>query len=444
MVAERVGLSVGDVAVWVGERVVSYGEFGGLVGGVARELAGLGVGVDSAVGVVMSRSLELLVAVHAVVAVGGRYVPVEVDAPAERVGFMLSTAGVGVVVVRAGDVGGGDVFSGVEGVGGVRRLVVDCGEGVGFSGVGGAGLLGGVVSGVGEVPGGAGVYTLFTSGSTGRPKGVTVSQAAVVNRLGWMQSLFGLEQRDVVLWKTPVSFDVSVWELFWPLMVGASVVVAEPGGHRDPWYVASVVERFGVSVCHFVPSMLSVFVDALRDSGVGDSGVVGSGRRGVAGLGSLREVFCSGEALGVGAVEGLRGLVPSVRVVNLYGPTEAAVDVTSYVVAGGEVVVPIGRAVPNVSVWVLDSRLRPVPVGVVGELYLGGVQVARGYASRAGLTAERFVADPFGGVGVRLYRTGDRVRWSGVGELEYVGRVDFQVKLRGQRVELGEIETVLA
>nr|WP_269450264.1 AMP-binding protein [Gordonia sp. LAM0048] len=144
---------------------------------------------------------------------------------------------------------------------------------------------------------------LFTSGSTGRPKGVTVSQAAVVNRLGWMQSLFGLEQRDVVLWKTPVSFDVSVWELFWPLMVGASVVVAEPGGHRDPWYVASVVERFGVSVCHFVPSMLSVFVDALRDSGVG-----GSGRRGVAGLGSLREVFCSGEAFGCGCGGGFAGV----------------------------------------------------------------------------------------------------------------------------------------
>ncbi|KSU58247.1 MULTISPECIES: non-ribosomal peptide synthetase [unclassified Gordonia (in: high G+C Gram-positive bacteria)] len=446
VVAERVGLSVGSVAVRVGGRVVSYGEFGGLVGGVARELSGLGVGVDSAVGVVMSRSLELLVAVHAVVAVGGRYVPVEVDAPAERVGFMLSTAGVGVVLVRAGDVGGGSV---VSGVGGVRRVVVDCGEGVGVSVDGvvvgeglGVGLLGEVVSGVGEVPGGAGVYTLFTSGSTGRPKGVTVSQAAVVNRLGWMQSLFGLQGRDVVLWKTPVSFDVSVWELFWPLMVGASVVVAEPGGHRDPWYVASVVERFGVSVCHFVPSMLSVFVDALGESVPQESVPQESVLQG-SGLGSLRQVFCSGEALGVGAVEGLRGLVPGVRVVNLYGPTEAAVDVTSYVVSGGEVVVPIGRAVPNVSVWVLDSRLRPVPVGVVGELYLGGVQVARGYASRAGLTAERFVADPFGGVGVRLYRTGDRVRWSGVGELEYVGRVDFQVKLRGQRIELGEIETVL-
>ncbi|WP_238423677.1 AMP-binding protein, partial [Gordonia sp. 'Campus'] len=321
------------------------------------------------------------------------------------------------------------------------------GEGVGLSvdgvvvgdvsgGVGGVGLLGDVVAGVGEVSGGAGVYTLFTSGSTGRPKGVTVSQAAVVNRLGWMQSLFGLEQRDVVLWKTPVSFDVSVWELFWPLMVGASVVVAEPGGHRDPWYVASVVERCGVSVCHFVPSMLSVFVDALKDSVLKDS-VLGDSGSVVAGLGSLRQVFCSGEALGVGSVVGLRGLVPSVRVVNLYGPTEAAVDVTSYVVGGGEVVVPIGRAVPNVSVWVLDSRLRPVPVGVVGELYVGGVQVARGYASRSGLSAERFVADPFGVVGGRLYRTGDRVRWSGVGELEYVGRVDFQVKLRGQRIELG-------
>ncbi|GAA10774.2 amino acid adenylation domain-containing protein, partial [Gordonia alkanivorans] len=403
-------------------RVVSYGEFGGLVAGVARRLLGVGVGVDSAVGVVMSRSLELLVAVHAVVVVGGRYAPVEVDAPVERVGYMLSTAGVGVVLTRGSEE--------VVVPSGVERLVVDCGVGSGVSGVDGGVELGAVVDEVGVLSPLVGVYTLFTSGSTGRPKGVTVSHGAVVNRLGWMQSLFGVTGDDVVLWKTPVSFDVSVWELFWPLMVGASVVVAEPGGHRDPWYVASVVERFGVSVCHFVPSMLSVFVDALGGSG----GV---------GLGSLRQVFCSGEALGVAGVEGLRGLVPGVRVVNLYGPTEAAVDVTSYVVGGGEVVVPIGRAVPNVSVWVLDSRLRPVPVGVVGELYLGGVQVARGYASRSGLTAERFVADPFGGWGSRLYRTGDRVRWSGVGELEYLGRSDFQVKLRGQRIELGEIESVL-
>ncbi|WP_341261953.1 AMP-binding protein [Gordonia rubripertincta] len=194
-------------------------------------------------------------AVHAVVVVGGRYVPVEVDAPVERVGYMLSTAGVGVVLTR--------VSEEVVVPSGVECVVVDCGVGSGVSGVDGGVELGVVVDEVGVLSSLVGVYTLFTSGSTGRPKGVTVSHGAVVNRLGWMQSLFGVSGDDVVLWKTPVSFDVSVWELFWPLMVGASVVVAEPGGHRDPWYVASVVERFGVSVCHFVPSMLSVFVDAL-------------------------------------------------------------------------------------------------------------------------------------------------------------------------------------
>ncbi|MDH3026640.1 amino acid adenylation domain-containing protein [Gordonia alkanivorans] len=326
VVAERVGLSGSQVAVWCGDRVVSYGEFGGLVAGVARRLLGLGVGVDSAVGVVMSRSLELLVAVHAVVVVGGRYVPVEEDAPVERVGYMLSTAGVGVVLTR--------VSEEVVVPSGVECVVVDCGVGSDVWGgagsvSGGVGGLGAVVDEVGVLSPLVGVYTLFTSGSTGRPKGVTVSHGAVVNRLGWMQSLFGVSAGDVVLWKTPVSFDVSVWELFWPLMVGASVVVAEPGGHRDPWYVASVVERFGVSVCHFVPSMLSVFVDALQGSG---RDLVGRGDSASAGLGSLRQVFCSGEALGVAGVEGLRGLVPGVRVVNLYGPTEAAVDVTSYVV----------------------------------------------------------------------------------------------------------------
>lgn len=193
-------------------------------------MLGLGVGVDSAVGVVMSRSLELLVAVHAVVVVGGRYVPVEVDAPVERVGYMLSTAGVGVVLTR--------VSEEVVVPSGVECVVVDCGVGSDVWGgagsvSGGVGGLGAVVDEVGVLSPLVGVYTLFTSGSTGRPKGVTVSHGAVVNRLGWMQSLFGVSAGDVVLWKTPVSFDVSVWELFWPLMVGASVVVAEPGGHRS-------------------------------------------------------------------------------------------------------------------------------------------------------------------------------------------------------------------
>ncbi|WP_280785256.1 amino acid adenylation domain-containing protein, partial [Rhodococcus opacus] len=268
-----------------------------------------------------------------------------------------------------------------------------------------------------------------TSGSTGRPKGVAVPHEGVVNRLLWMQGEYGLGSDDVVLQKTPVTFDVSVWELFWPLIVGARLVIAEPDGHRDPAYLERVIREESVTTVHFVPSMLEVFLAGAN----------------VEGCGALRRVFTSGEALPSATAARLRG-VSGAELHNLYGPTEASVDVTFHEVTGADrTVVPIGVPVWNTQVYVLDGRLRVVPVGVAGELYLGGVQLARGYQGRPDLTADRFVANPFGaGVeGSRLYRTGDRVRWLPGGVLEYLGRTDFQVKLRGQRVELGEIEAVL-
>ncbi|MEZ5153503.1 AMP-binding protein [Rhodococcus zopfii] len=241
---------------------------------------------------------------------------------------------------------------------------------------------------------------IFTSGSTGRPKGVSVSHAAIVNRLVWMQAEYGLSSADVVLQKTPFTFDVSVWELFWPLQVGARLVVARPDGHRDPGYLVRAIVEYGVSVVHFVPSMLSVFV---AEPSVVDAR-------------SLRLVFASGEALPGSVALRLRELLPSVRVHNLYGPTEAAVDVTFHEVSDADrVSVPIGVPVWNTQVFVLDARLAPVPVGVAGELYLAGDQLARGYVSRADLTADRFVAGLFGGSGVRMYRTGDLVRWTPAG-----------------------------
>jgi len=231
-----------------------------------------------------------------------------------------------------------------------------------------------------------------------------------------------------VLQKTPVTFDVSVWELFWPLQVGARMVIAVPDGHRDPAYLARVIVEESVSTAHFVPSMLAVFV--------AEPSVVEAV--------SLRRVFASGEALPAQTAALLREVLPSSRLHNLYGPTEAAVDVTFHeVTAADEVSVPIGAPVWNTQVFVLDSRLRPVPVGVPGELYLAGVQLARGYVGRSDLTSDRFVANPFGGAGARMYRTGDLVTWSAAGELEYIGRTDFQVKLRGLRIELGEIEAAL-
>ena len=402
-------------------RTVTFAEFGARVWGLARELISVGVGPDVAVAVVVPRSVELLVAVHAVVAAGGLYVPVDPDAPADRVGYMLETSGASVVLVAAGV----SVPSVVAGVDGVSVLSVDASGSfdAGVSPVADADR-------VGSLGADDAVYTLFTSGSTGRPKGVTVSHRSVLNRLAWMDAWYPVSGSDRVLQKTPVTFDVSVWELFWPLMVGVPLVIAEPGRHGDPEYLREVIVRESVSVVHFVPSMLSAFVDVLGDR--------------LAELASLRHVFASGEALAPSVADGLLSRLPGVGLHNLYGPTEAAVDVTAYSVRVGDVVVPIGVPVPNTVTRVLDSRLARVPVGVPGELYLGGVQVARGYAARPDLTAERFVADPFGGSGERLYRTGDLVRWNASGELEYLGRTDFQVKLRGQRLELGEVEAAVA
>ncbi|MFE7743332.1 amino acid adenylation domain-containing protein [Nocardia sp. NPDC057455] len=276
-------------------------------------------------------------------------------------------------------------------------------------------------------------YVIFTSGSTGLPKGVAVTHRAIVNRLVWMRRTYRLSTEDVVLQKTPATFDVSVWGFFWPPQIGATLVLAQPDGHRDPAYLYRAIDEFRVATAHFVPSMLEAF---LAD-------------RHVAYRTSLRAVFASGEVLPAALAQRLRALTGA-RLHNLYGPTEAAVDVTFHEVTDTDTLsVPIGAPVFDTRLSVLDSRLRPVPVGAPGELYLSGVQLARGYVARPELTAARLVADPFGGpdeparAGNRMYRTGDLVRWTPHGELEYLGRTDFRVKLRGLRLELGEIEAVL-
>ncbi|MFF2026911.1 AMP-binding protein [Streptomyces sp. NPDC058171] len=258
-----------------------------------------------------------------------------------------------------------------------------------------------------------------------------VTHEGIVNRLAWMQERFRLSAGDRVLQKTPFGFDVSVWEFFWPLLEGAVLVVARPGGHRDPEYVASVVREQEVTTVHFVPSMLEAFLaepSAVRCAG-------------------LRRVVCSGEALSPNAVARFFEVFgEGVELHNLYGPTEASVDVTAWECVPGlrDGSVPIGVPVANTRVYVLDAAMRPVPVGVGGELYLAGVQLARGYVGRAALTAERFVADPYGRSGERLYRTGDLGRWTAQGQLEYLGRADEQVKIRGFRIEPGEVQAVVS
>ncbi|MEL7158428.1 MAG: amino acid adenylation domain-containing protein, partial [Actinomycetota bacterium] len=274
-------------------------------------------------------------------------------------------------------------------------------------------------------------YVLYTSGSTGTPKGVVNTHRGIANRLQWMQEHLQLTAADAVLQKTPFSFDVSVWELFWPLQVGARLVLARPGGHRDPAYLRQLVAERGITALHFVPSMLRLFLDhdaapAARELPAG-----------------VRHVVCSGEALTAELRDRFVRRWPGPELHNLYGPTEAAVDVTWWRCRPTDrsAVVPIGRPVANTRIHVLDHRRQPVPIGVAGELCIGGVQVAQGYLRRPELTAERFVDEP-GGSG-RLYRTGDLARWRDDGQLEFLGRTDHQVKIRGNRIELGEIEATI-
>ncbi|MDA2808972.1 non-ribosomal peptide synthetase, partial [Nocardiopsis suaedae] len=413
---------------------VSRGVFDARVNRLARELVARGAGPESVVAVALPRSVDLVVALHAVVRAGAAYLPLDPELPAERLAAMLDDARPAAVVTDAATRGA---------LPGPDLLPADLPDVLDLDDARVQGRL--------EVRSAAPLtdgdrrgrldprhpaYVIFTSGSTGRPKGVAVPHGAIVNRLEWMQGAYPLSHGDRVLQKTPASFDVSVWEFFWPLAVGVPLVVAEPGGHRDPAYLAGLVRSRGVTVCHFVPSMLRIFLDEWESAAES-----GDGRTDL----PLRTVFASGEALGADTARRFRAVLPGVELFNLYGPTEAAVDVTAFDAAWtpeGAGSVPIGHPVWNTRVHVLDVSLNPVPDGVPGELYLAGAQLARGYAGRPDLSADRFVACPFGAPGERMYRTGDLVRRRD-GGIEFLGRTDFQVKIRGQRIELGDVETAL-
>ncbi|WP_405484188.1 amino acid adenylation domain-containing protein [Nocardia sp. NBC_00511] len=383
---------------------------------LARELITAGVGPESTVALAIRRSTELVVAMYAVLTAGAAYLPLDPDQPGERIGHILNTARPRLVLSTRRDEFASDAeVAYVEDL--ERQALVHSGTQVSDA------------ERIVPLRAWNTAYVIFTSGSTGRPKGVAISHAAIVNRLVWMQAEYRLGADDVVLQKTPATFDVSVWEFFWPLQTGAALVVAKPDGHRDPVYLAQVIAEQGVTTAHFVPSMLAVFVAALGEDHVSDRL-------------RLRQVFASGEALPAPTAQKLRELTGA-RLHNLYGPTEAAVDVTFHEVVDADTVsVPIGRPVFNTQLYVLDSRLHPVAPGVAGELYLAGDQLATRYVARADLTADRFIANPFA-PGERMYRTGDLVKWTSAGEVEYLGRTDFQVKLRGLRIELGEIEAAL-
>ncbi|MFE3946037.1 amino acid adenylation domain-containing protein [Streptomyces sp. NPDC059118] len=408
--------SPGAVAVVHEGESLSYAELNARANRLAHLLVAEGVGPEDLVAVCLPRSVDLVVALLAVVKAGAAYLPLDPDYPVERLATTLADSRPAALVTSSADIG---ISMAVDS--GTRRIDLDASGTVGTLGH----QLDSNPVRVGHCPEHP-AYVIYTSGSTGRPKGVVVAHEGVVNRLAWMQEDYGLGVSDRVLQKTPVGFDVSVWEFFWPLTAGAVLVVARPDGHRDPGYLAELIRAERITVAHFIPSMMQVFL------------LEPAARMCV----SLRAVFASGEALSPELRDAfLRDL--NVPLYNLYGPTEASVDVTAWACRPGTETVPIGGPVGNTRVYVLDASLQPVPVGVPGELYLAGVQLARGYLNRPGLTAERFVACPFGAVGERMYRTGDLARWRGDGTLDYLGRTDDQVKVRGYRIELGEIEAAL-
>ncbi|MEU5163243.1 amino acid adenylation domain-containing protein [Streptomyces sp. NPDC020875] len=391
----RAGERPDDLAVIAAGERLTYGELNRRANRLAHWLIERGAGPERLIAVRVPRSAELVVALYAVIKTGAAYLPVGTDLPEDRVRRILDDARPLLVLGTEPPDTSGYPSANPE-----RALSPD-----------------------------HAAYVIHTSGSTGRPKGVQVTHRAIVNRLRWMQHAYGLTAGDRVLQKTPASFDVSVWEFFWPLAEGAALVVADPEGHKDPGYLARLITEESVTTCHFVPSMLQAFLAAPAAADC---------------AGTLRRVFSSGEALTRETARAFARTLPGVGLHNLYGPTEAAVDVTYHACGPGDSgAVPIGVPIWNTRVYVLDRALRPVPPGVPGELYLAGTGLARGYLGQAALTAGRFVACPYGGPGARMYRTGDLVRWDRAGRLDYLGRTDDQLKLRGFRIEPAEIEAAL-
>jgi amino acid adenylation domain-containing protein len=401
-----------DVALLFADEALSFAELNRRANRLAHRLIALGVGPDARVGIAMERSVELVVGLLAILKAGGAYLPLDPDYPARRLAYMVDDSGIELLLTHRA------TRDCIGARGKLRVLDIDSLD------------LGTESESDPEVAlhGENLAYVIYTSGSTGNPKGVAVRHDALHSCMTWMQRVYGLSRKDTVLHKAPFGFDVSVWEMFWPMTAGVRLVVAGPGDHRDPERLVQLIERHQVTTLNFVPSMLQAFL-AHPD--------IESRTR-------LRYIICGGEAMPAETQkEALQRLVGA-SLQNLYGPTEATIHVTQWTCRDdGASLVPIGRPISDTQAWVLDAELNRVPRGVAGELFLGGVNLARGYLNRAGLSAERFVADPFGHGG-RLYRTGDLVRWNTEGQIEYLGRVDHQVKIRGLRIELGEIEAQLA
>ncbi|WP_067710177.1 solanimycin non-ribosomal peptide synthetase SolG [Erwinia sp. ErVv1] len=422
MFEAQVRLTPTATAVRCEDQQLTYAELDARANQLAHYLHQQGVKPDDRVALCLDRSVEMVIGLLGILKAGGAYVPLDPDYPVDRLAWILEDAQPKLLLL---DNRGRDATAALN----TRNIAT-------FS-LDAAQLAGSSLPASPLPPEAVGLtarnlaYVIYTSGSTGKPKGVENEHRGLINRLQWMQEAYQLDDRDAVLQKTTFSFDVSVWEFFWPLSVGATLVMAPPGAHRDTQALAQVIQANRITTIHFVPSMLNLFLHS------GDA----------AACGSLRQIMCSGEALSTASVQLCHSVLPDTQLHNLYGPTEAAIDVTAWTCPRdmpSSASVPIGRPIANLRIYLLDGHQRPVPQGATGELYIGGVGVARGYLNRPDLTAERFLRDPFSPqADARMYRTGDLARYMADGDIEYLGRNDNQVKIRGFRIELGEIDAAL-
>ncbi|MBD2520504.1 amino acid adenylation domain-containing protein, partial [Nostoc sp. FACHB-973] len=416
---EQVERTPDAVAVVFENQQLTYEQLNTRANQLAHYLRSLGVGADVLVGICVERSVEMVVGLLGILKAGGAYVPLDPEYPTERLGFMLEDAQLPVLltqqhlVERLPEHQAQLVYLDTS-----WQFISQWNQENPITAVQGSNLA----------------YVIYTSGSTGKPKGALNTHLGICNRLLWMQQTYQLTAVDCVLQKTPFSFDVSVWEFFWPLLTGARLVVAKPGGHKDSGYLVNLILKQQVTTLHFVPSMLQVFLE--EESAKNCS--------------SLKRVICSGEALLLELQERFFARL-GCQLHNLYGPTEAAIDVTFWECQPESDLktVPIGRPIDNTQLYILDQNLQPLPVGVPGELHIGGAGLARGYLNRPELTQEKFIPNPFDkslvkGHLSKLYKTGDLARYLPDGNIEYLGRIDNQVKIRGFRIELGEIEAVLS
>ena len=400
------------VAVVFDNEQLTYQELNQQANQVAHYLQKLGVGPEVLVGICVERSLLMVIGILAILKAGGAYVPLDTAYPKERLGYMLVDSQVSVLLTQKHLLATLPVHS-------VQTICLDQDSNL-F-------LTQSTANPISQVTSHNLAYVIYTSGSTGQPKGAMNTHKGLCNRLLWMQDTYHLIPSDKVLQKTPFSFDVSVWELFWPLLTGASLVVAKPGGHQDGRYLVQLIFQEQITTLHFVPSMLQVFIEEPE----------------LEKCSSIKRVICSGEALPFDLQKRFFGRL-NAELHNLYGPTEASIDVTFWACQpnSNEKIVPIGRPIANTQIYILDKHLQPIPIGVSGELHIGGVGLARGYLNKPELTQQKFISSPFE-PGKYLYKTGDLARYRPGGNIEFLGRIDHQVKIRGFRIEIGEIEAAL-